>query len=44
VIVTGNVQPVQAGRGMAMVNEHSCTALTVSGNTLAPDGIQQRSV
>lgn len=39
---TGNVQPMQAGRSMALVGVTDCTAYTVTGNTVLPDGIQYR--
>jgi hypothetical protein len=44
ITVTNNVQPVQGGRSMAMVNVSNCTAYTVTGNSLPPDGIQLRVV
>lgn len=39
---TGNIQPMQAGRNMALVGLVDCTDYTITGNTVLPDGIQYR--
>jgi hypothetical protein len=43
VTVTGNTQPLQPGRNMALVGLNDCTSVTVVGNTV-PGGIESRTI